>query len=628
MTEKPPRASWAQPSLSRDFALLSAAIVFVMLMISAWVAWLTYTHHTERVTGELRQETSRIERTLDMEMRGAGFLLGAVARQLSVEGGADLRATARLLKTFDSANPLYAVWSWVDAEDNIVVSSRQGVLDKPVSVADRDYVQSAREEPWVPHIGAPVEGRISGRWIIPVGIGVSDATGRYLGALEVSVDIPSLTDQISGLVKREGVSFAVVGKDYVPLTLVADSDEFVVAQLPLDKLQRPELAGIPEGLLSRVRPFVRGSMFSYFRVSAQYPYIIVVGYSPQISENAIRSLLWPRMVQIAVVAAFLLFLLWINRLRVVRPVVRLSEAAADIAGGRYRQPERDGPQELGLLAVQLGRIADYIVERGRVEDELRGKIAALQHRLKRLQMEVRSRAALLSGVLSEYKTSLRNINGYAQVMKDQLYGPIENKKYRQYAADIHQAGTTLELMVRKLIALSRLDAGGVMLRDEPVALAPALEQARRFVGDALPGFELKADVSEAPDVRLMADGMHVQQGLAYAMLYLAERAGGEAIICCRLRRLAAPRDEEAKVLLLGYGDMPVLEPAAILAALAEAEETAVSSTTGDTTAAQMHLALAEMLLESQQMPIAFLRGTHWLAIRIPPRRLLEKPEEE
>src|SRR5262245_48282550 len=147
-TPQAPRTTWAQPSLSRDFALLSAAIVFVMLFISVWVAWITYVKHSERIISELDKETSRIERTLETQVQCTGYLLTALGRQIALSDTKDLPAIARLLKSFSSGNSMFALWSWSDPLHNIVVSSSRGVLDKPVNVADRDYVQKSEIEPW------------------------------------------------------------------------------------------------------------------------------------------------------------------------------------------------------------------------------------------------------------------------------------------------------------------------------------------------------------------------------------------------------------------------------------------------------------------------------------------------
>ena len=76
-------------------------------------------------------------------------------------------------------------------------------------------------------IGRPIEGRVSGRWVIPVAMGLTDYTGKFIGTILISIDINELTEQISTLVKRDGISFAIISKTLIPLTQVSDDNNFL-----------------------------------------------------------------------------------------------------------------------------------------------------------------------------------------------------------------------------------------------------------------------------------------------------------------------------------------------------------------------------------------------------------------
>lgn len=628
--------SWAQPSLSRDFALLSAAIVFIMVLISAWVTWITYVKHSERIVFELEKETARIERTLASELSNTGYMLTGIGRQIVNTQPRNVNDIAQILQSFAKGNPIFALWSWSDPKMNVLASSSTGVLDEPVDVSDRDYVYRSVAEPWVMHIGVPTEGRVSGRWIIPIGLGISDNTGKYLGTLGASIDVGVLSTQISHLVKRDGISFAVYSKSFVPLTIQGDDNMFPAEAMPMDRLRMLDTTRSSRGLISQGGLFSGNDLYSYYLISADYPYIIVVAYDNVVSDSAIRSLLWPRLTQIAVVAGFLLAFLGIIRSRVIKPVVELSAITNQVAGGgQYRPLSKAGPLEIEQLSYQVRRIGDYLHERKLVEQELLGKLGTLQRQYQRAQAEVRQRAALLSGLLGEYKQSLRSINGYAQVMKDQLYGPLENKKYKQYAADIHQSGTTLELMVRKLIALSRVDAAAVLPREETMTLFAAAERAKVFAvegaqeaGGAPPVIQL--DLDDAEEWKLRADGAHVRQGIGYALLYkLAARTEGQALhIHCRT--IAMGKADHQSVLLIGYGDGAAPADADILTALDGARDQVLSPPAENGTFEQLHLFLAQAMLQWQRMPVALVRadGGSWLAIGLPSDRLTRVTESE
>jgi signal transduction histidine kinase len=317
---------------------------------------------------------------------------------------------------------------------------------------------------------------------------------------------------------------------------------------------------------------------------------------------------------------------------VIKPVVELSGVAADVASGKpQRALTRGGPVEIEILSLQIGRIADYLAERHRIEDELRNKIATLQQRLQKIHMDLRQRSVLLAGLLGEYKNSLRNINGFAQVLKDQLYGPIENKKYRQYAADIHQAGTTLELMVRKLIALTRVDSAALLMRDEEMPLAALIAGARRFAQETITGATLLPIHNEVQEqqLRLRADGMQTQQGLSYLMLYLLAQTGGEGGITCLLRTVPQAKADDMLVLLIGAGDATLLSDAIITEALHNAA-LPPALPVDETVMDQLHYTLGQGMLALQQIDVAIVPADigagNWIAVRLPAGRLMKTAE--
>src|SRR5690606_20241991 len=117
---------------------------------------------------------------------------------------------AQVLKSFDSKDNLYSIFSWIGPTQHAMVSSNRGILEKPVDLSDRDYVKQVLTDPWHMTIGRPIEGRVSNHWVIPVAIGLTDYTGKFIGTLMISLDINVLTERLSKLIKRDGISFAIV----------------------------------------------------------------------------------------------------------------------------------------------------------------------------------------------------------------------------------------------------------------------------------------------------------------------------------------------------------------------------------------------------------------------------------
>lgn len=517
-------SSWARPSLSRHFALLVWAIAVVLITILVWVTWVTQSQHSSRILEALNKETQRIERILANEFGDAENLMLSLSREIVAHDTSNYEEIARLLKNFDTKVKRYALWAWANAEDQVVVSSNQGVMDETTYVGDRDYMQEARLQPGTVAMGKPIQGRVSKQWIIPTAIGVSDNTGKYQGTLILSLDIYSLSKDITEIVERAGISFTIFNQDFIQLTEVTNNPSLFNDIAENERFQTLVQEDEESGVIEKSSIFDKHESYIIFRHSNNSKYITLVAYDGSNADYTLQSLLWPRLTQIAASALLLLLFLWIIRQQVIAPTEELSAISMDIARGkRYRVPQKKGPQELMELAEQLKTIDAYLQERKNVEIELRSKLSDSKRREENTQLLYYERSSLLMGLLGECKTSLQAVNGFAQVMKDQMYGPIENKKYRQYASDIHLSGVEIEYKIQDMLALFNSEISPPMHKSRISLHALFIDTVKKFTHES----EVSAaspviwDESE-PLLQLLidADKNYCEQGIIHALKYL------------------------------------------------------------------------------------------------------------
>ena len=120
------------PSFSRDFAILVSAVVFLLLLLSGWIVYETYNDHTDKLVKQLEGEATRIDRTLILEIEQSSYLLESLGRQILHFGPDDKEGIARLLRSFDTEDSVNLLFGWIDENQQLVVSSTRGVLDKGV----------------------------------------------------------------------------------------------------------------------------------------------------------------------------------------------------------------------------------------------------------------------------------------------------------------------------------------------------------------------------------------------------------------------------------------------------------------------------------------------------------------
>lgn len=538
---------WTQPSLSRDFALLSAAVFCVLFFVSMWVTYVTYTHHTRRIADELQTESNRIELTLANKMESANYLLNSLGRQIVVNNARDLVELAQILKSYDAKGQIYAVFNWISPEQKIIVSSSRGVLDKPLDVSDRDYVKKAFIDPWKMHIGRPIEGRVSGRWVIPVAMGLTDYTGKFIGTLIISLDISELTDQVSTLVKRNGISFAIISKTLIPLTQVSDDKDFLAKNFPAQKLVNIDYVKNPSGLLSQGSMLWGTGSYNYYSVSSDYPYIILLGYDSKYEDDTVHNMLWSRLLQMVVIAAFFLLFLFIVRSRMIRPVMEVTEAVAQVARGNMDVSLPSvGPIEIGALAQQVGRVKEYIEENKRVDDELRNKMFMLRRHAKEMEVSSHSKAEFLAFICQEMRVPVNNAMGCAQVMKDQIYGPLENKKYRQYASDIYSSCNHVISQLDYVLELARIEAHYAVLRESTIDIVATIQRAVHSLTDQLAAAKIEVKPAfEEESMKVFADDFRIQQMVTNALFYLMESGLRECEITLGLRHVVEKKDRQS-----------------------------------------------------------------------------------
>ncbi|MDE2516530.1 MAG: hypothetical protein KGL12_10930 [Rhodospirillales bacterium] len=184
--------------------------------------------------------------------------------------------------------------------------------------------------------------------------------------------------------------------------------------------------------------------------------------------------------------------------------------------------------------------------------------AAMEEVSGRIAMVEQARAEFLASVSHELRTPLHAIIGFAELIRDQPFGPIASP-YIAYARDIHASGQRLLAEVNDLLDLSRIEAGEYRLHEEATALDMVLAgclaqlrpraQAAHLALEAArppPGLTgrvvVRADRQALRQVvqALIEHGMRTTPSGATLRLGLAETAEGDPAITLASSASGAP----------------------------------------------------------------------------------------
>jgi two-component system cell cycle sensor histidine kinase PleC len=224
--------------------------------------------------------------------------------------------------------------------------------------------------------------------------------------------------------------------------------------------------------------------------------------------------------------------------RLARKAVRQEFAAvgdrtgvreAELVDGRWVQISERQTAEGGLVVTAADITALKAQEEARRlnEEALRRAVANLERSQEQLSELARkyeaekvraeganqAKSEFLANMSHELRTPLNAINGFSEIMLAEMYGPLGDRRYRDYAKDILNSGQHLLALINDILDMSKIEAGKMSLRFEPLSLHEVAEDAARLVRNRAEsaGLILKLDLPDLPEVE--ADYRAIKQVL-------------------------------------------------------------------------------------------------------------------
>src|SRR5258708_1764680 len=194
---------------------------------------------------------------------------------------------------------------------------------------------------------------------------------------------------------------------------------------------------------------------------------------------------------------------------------QLQREITDIAQSLYLDPNRRG--EFLARMTQDGMVTDFISQirrrdgsciwivenartgtdadvqflfyEGTVEDitQQRESEDATRRSLIETQEAARAKAAFLAAMSHELKTPLNAILGFSDLIQQELFGPINEPRYRSYISDIHMNGQHLLSKINDILDLSRIEGRLIEMDDHAVCVPASVIAACDMVKNARAG---------------------------------------------------------------------------------------------------------------------------------------------
>jgi len=191
---------------------------------------------------------------------------------------------------------------------------------------------------------------------------------------------------------------------------------------------------------------------------------------------------------------------------------------AEMNDGRWLQISERRTADGGAVMTAADITAIKIQEsaRRKNEEQLQAMVSRLEHSQGELALlarkyetaKVRAESAnrakseFLANMSHELRTPLNAINGFSEIMVAEMFGPVGDRRYAEYAKDILMSGQHLLALINDILDMAKIEAGKMTMSFEPVALEDCIEDAVRLMHNRAEasGLTLKVELAPLPEI--------------------------------------------------------------------------------------------------------------------------------
>jgi len=116
----------------------------------------------------------------------------------------------------------------------------------------------------------------------------------------------------------------------------------------------------------------------------------------------------------------------------------------------------------------------------------------------------RAKSEFLANMSHELRTPLNAIIGFSEVLRDELFGPLGQERYKDYATDIHSSGVHLLGVINDILDVAKAEAGKLELSEEVVRVEDIVSGVLRLIRERASNNDVSLIVTvpdNLPDLR-------------------------------------------------------------------------------------------------------------------------------
>lgn len=164
-----------------------------------------------------------------------------------------------------------------------------------------------------------------------------------------------------------------------------------------------------------------------------------------------------------------------------RPILNLSDTAKQVSADKnysiraavLGDNKNDFNNELVILTNSFNEMLSEIDARNA---QLKKQYDELEKAKDAAENANRAKSQFLANISHELRTPLNAVIGFSSILMNQLFGPLGDGKYLEYAKDINESGAHLLDIINDILDLSKAEAGKLVLSYEEVHIGKAINK--------------------------------------------------------------------------------------------------------------------------------------------------------
>jgi signal transduction histidine kinase len=353
-------------SLIGEYIRFAGFFILILCVVGGIWGYFIFAKCQAKLKADLEGASHEIQKVVKQSFKELHQLLLLVGKEISQENLKDVTKIAEHLKIAARGRNLGISWTvldWIDESNNLVANCRQGVLPVPKKIYQRRYLAESSKSPWSIITCTPDWGNTSGLWVVPVGLGVVDDKGKFIGTIAGGIDIYLVSQKLKQALNTSNIEFTVLDQE---MKTIFHSLSYSFNSHYLDPIARKLFSGFECAKMERShyndQPIeIDDISFQNCAKIEDFSYYIFVGYPKNFAMQALFSELIPSLLKLFCFGLFSLFTFYIFWRKKISPIMDLAFSATAISRGEFDTViPKQNSIELDQLAASLQQMIAWI----------------------------------------------------------------------------------------------------------------------------------------------------------------------------------------------------------------------------------------------------------------------------